>query len=389
MARRKRRSFGAPRRLPSGNWQARVPDSVTGEEISLGTFPTAADAEVAIANALAERSRGTWIDPRRSRVSLQQYGTRWLEDRNDLRPRTKELYECLLRLHILPSLGALELNRITTEVVRSWNQALLARKKPGQITAAKAYRLLRTILNTAVQDEIITRNPCVLRGAAVERSPERPIASLTEVYALADCIDQRFRAVILLAAFSGMRLGEIQGLTRRSLNIAELEVIVNGQVQELRDGSFHYGPPKTDAGYRRIKLPLSVVRAIKDHLEAFPVEGPDAYLFGGASNGEPFRRSVLNRAWSKARKAQGLTYLHFHDLRHTGQLFAASNGANAADLMQRMGHSSSQASQRYLHASREKDAAIAEAMERHITASLPTLAAPIISIGERSERRAN
>lgn len=79
------------------------------------------------------------------------------------------------------------------------------RERPGPPTVAKCYRLLRAILTTAVEDELILKNPCVFKRAGVENAPERPLATIEQVYALADAIDPRFRAMVLLAAFTGLR----------------------------------------------------------------------------------------------------------------------------------------------------------------------------------------
>ena len=80
----------------------------------------------------------------------------------------------LLDRYILPSLGRIELGELSPREVRSWHAALLKRGRPGPVTVAKAYRLLRTICETAFSDELIARNPCNLKGASVEHSPERP-----------------------------------------------------------------------------------------------------------------------------------------------------------------------------------------------------------------------
>ncbi len=68
-------------------------------------------------------------------------------------------------------------------------------------------------MGTAVEDGIITKNPCVIKGAGIERAPERPIATIAQVFALADAIDPRYRLALLLATFGGLRLGELLGLT--------------------------------------------------------------------------------------------------------------------------------------------------------------------------------
>lgn len=84
---------------------------------------------------------------------------------------------------------------------------------PGPSTVAKCYRLLRAMLNTAVEDRHLIANPCTIKGAGVEPCEERSIPSVAEVYALADAVAPRYRALVLLAAFGGLRRGELLGLT--------------------------------------------------------------------------------------------------------------------------------------------------------------------------------
>lgn len=118
----------------------------------------------------------------RTTLTLTDYSAQWLESRLTssgarLRPRVRELYEGQLRLHILPTLGRAPVAKLRPTTVRSWYTAL-ADHGPGAITAAKCYRLLRAILNTAVEDGLIAVNPCTIRGAGAERSPEGCIGRL-------------------------------------------------------------------------------------------------------------------------------------------------------------------------------------------------------------------
>ncbi len=162
---RKRRQQGGVDRLPSGRWRVRVQDPANGGRVSLGSFERKADAERAYANAVADQCRGVWVDPRHGRLTLAEYAPTWLAARltssgQPLRPRVRDLYESELRLHILPSLGRLELGRLNTSIVRAWHTDLLAHG-PGPSTVAKCYRLLRAILGTAVEDGLSFRRQLV------------------------------------------------------------------------------------------------------------------------------------------------------------------------------------------------------------------------------------
>ena len=130
----------------------------------------------------------------------------WIAERPALRPRTVELYRSLLRRHVTPWLGDVPLGRLDTPLVREWRARLLEEGVSATVTA-KAYRLLRAVLMTAVnEDRLISRNPCQVRGADREVAGERPVLSVAEVLALADEVPARYRAMILLTIFASPSL---------------------------------------------------------------------------------------------------------------------------------------------------------------------------------------
>jgi integrase len=358
----RRREFGSVRKLPSGRWQASYWHE-GARHTAEDTFATKSDAVAWLATAEADVVRGGWIDPRSGRIPLSTYANQWLQLRTDLRPRTRELYDYLLGRHILPYMGQLELSAITPSIVRRWFADLSSDDGPGAATAARTYRLFRTVLNTAVTDELILRNPCQVKGAGVERATERPVASMQEVAALADAIGPRLRCLVLLAAFCSLRRGEILGLTRADIDLLHRRLTVRRGVVSLRDGSLLMSPPKTPAGRRTVAIPSVVIPALKAHLSAYVGPSRDSLLFTGEKGG-PLRAHVLQKDWDKARIAVGREDLHLHDLRHSGNTWAAATGASTAELMARMGHSSPAAAIRYQHATADRDQAIADAVSK-------------------------
>jgi integrase len=355
-----RRDFGSVRKLASGRWQARAWSEPRGRQVSIGTFGTKTEAQKALASTTADQARGAWIDPGAGRLTLGEYAPRWLDHRPDLRPRTRELYASLLRLHVLPPLGALPLTKISTAGVREWHARLSSPAGPGASTAAKAYRLLRTILGTAFEDGLIAANPCTIRRAGQERSAKRPLVAIGDVYALADAIGPELRALVLLAAFGGLRRGELLALRRRNVDPLHGTVTIIEQVQRLQYGRVVYAPPKTAAGLRTVTLPKPVLDELASHL-ATGADGPDALVFNGQKGG-PLSEHMLQVRWNRARRTVGLPDVHLHDLRHHAGTLAASTGASTAELMARLGHSSPAAALRYQHATRDRDEAIAAMM---------------------------
>jgi Phage integrase, N-terminal SAM-like domain len=177
-----RSRWGSVRKLPSGKYQARY--QVNGVWWAAPTtFRTKGLADSFLAATRTELERGTWVDPTAGRIPLAAYAEKWLADRPNLRPRTIELYRSLLCLHVLPVLGSTELAHLTPGMVRSWRAGLIEAGHPGASTIAKSYRLLHAISATALEDGLTNRNPCVIKGASVERPAERPVATIEQVYA--------------------------------------------------------------------------------------------------------------------------------------------------------------------------------------------------------------
>lgn len=296
------------------------------------------------------------------------YAERWIVERN-LATRTRELYSGLLRLHVAPVLGGYKLADLTPGDVRRWRSSLLA-GGVSLTTAAKAYRLLRAVLSTAVDDLVLVRNPCRIKGADQEPVRERPVASVPQVFLLADTVPARFRTLILLAAFVGLRWGELIALRRRDLDLEAGTVAVWRSYGQPQKGPMTLGPPKSRASFRTVAFPDVIALPIRHHLARFVASEPDALVFTGERGGV-LRRGNFRPAvkWSESLAAAGLPDgFHFHDLRHTGNTLTARAGASTRELMARLGHDSLRAALIYQHATSERDQELAQAVSRRIAA---------------------
>jgi integrase len=327
-----------------------------GHQIRSKTFRRRADADRWARQQETRKDLGELVDPRAGAITLIDFARQWLPTR-DLRPRTRQLYGHLLARRIAPTFGTTPINRITTEAVRSWHAEVT--RDVSALQAAKAYRLLRAMLNTATADGLIVGNPCCIAGAGQERSPERPLVEPADVLRLADVIEPRYRALVLLAAIGGLRVGELLGLRRRHVDVNEATVRVDQQAIELIDGTRIITEPKSKAGRRTVAVPDVVVDALKVHLEQFTAPDRDAWVFVG-ERGQPLRRITLQRAWTAARGATAMTHITLHDLRHAGATLAAWTGASTKELMARLGHSTPRAALRYQHAAHHRDREIAD-----------------------------
>lgn len=362
-----RRRFGSVRRRESGQYQVRYVGADGLMRPAPRTFPDEKSAERWLVLKEAEILRGEWQAPEDGQIPLAEYASAWIAERK-LSPRTRELYEMLYRLHVGPYLGRRTLDRLTPEVIRRWRSDLL-RDGRSEWTAAKSYRLLRAILNTAVrEDRVIRSNPCTMRGYDKEPTSARSTASVDQVWQLSELVPRRYRVLILFAAFVGLRWGELVAIRSRDLDLDSGLVQVTRKFAELQNGQRVAGPPKSDAGFRTIALPQVVVTELRRHLKEFPPVDRNSLVFVGPK-GAPLRRNNFHRTvrWAEVTKAVGLPDgFHFHDLRHTGNTLTAASGASTRELMHRLGHASMRAALIYQHATSERDREIAQALGKRI-----------------------
>lgn len=359
-ASRRPRDTGSVRQLPSGRWQARYRDDDGALHPAPQTFDTKLDAS----SWLADYADGSAaLEPAERRVvpTFREYAEAWLASggrRGSLKPRTTDLYRAHLDRFILPTFGALKLDRITPTRVRTWYGSLDA-TKPTQ--RRQVYGLMSAIMATAYRDRIINEQPCTVDGAhKLDRSRTTTVATLAEVQAIADGIAPRYRAAVLLAVWCSLRQGELLELRRSDVDLVRGEVSITRAVTRTSAGPV-VGLPKSDAGIRTVSIPPHVLPDVKRHLTRYVDADQDALLFP-ARGGGWLQPSSLYRVFYRARDLAGRPDLRWHDLRHTGATLAAQSGATVADVMRRVGHSTTRAAMLYQHASDTRDAEVAAAM---------------------------
>lgn len=343
----------------------------------------AADAERV--RSEADALDGVGLDPRRGVTKLNAYFDAWLPARlvkgQPLTPSTRVGYRRLWERTIRGSIGQRQLRAIRPDSVRAWHGELAAAASQDQ--AAKAYRLLRAVLATAEADELIRQNPCRIRGAGQERAPERPMAATSLVLELAEAIEPRYRALVLVAGFAGLRTGESLGLRRCDVDVLHGEVRVVVQAQEVTGVGRAMLAPKSEAGRRTVAVPGIVTAALDVHLASFAAPGLDGVVFTGPE-GTPLRRATLSRAWRAAVAATGAPEnLRLHDLRHhAATLTARMPGVTTRELMARIGHASPRAALIYQHATAERDRAIAAFLDAEVAAAVTPKRAEVVALGD-------
>lgn len=356
--RSKRRQFGYVRKLPSGRFQASFIGPNGERQNAPKTFRTKTDAGRWLSNVEADLSKGVWMDDALGRQKFRDYADAYLTNNPNIGEKWAEDCRRNMRLHMVELLDK-PLIAITGPVVREWHSKALA-GTGGRTAIAQSYRFGRTVMNCAIADNAIRSNPFNIKGAGADKAQERSIASVLEVAELVEAITPRYRAAVLLAAWCGLRRGEICGLAVVDLDLTNNEVWVRRNRVELLESPRKFDKePKTPKGKRPVSFPPHVKPYLVEHLEKWAGK---EWLFVGR-DGDRMRGDSIRKAFTRARDRTGVN-LAFHDLRHTGQTLAASTGASLADLKKRLGHSSDAAASRYLHAVEGRDKEIAQALSK-------------------------
>ena len=317
-------------------------------------FSTRSEAKAFAAQTEANQSRGVTFDPSGGRVHFRTFAERWLEGRT-LAESTRDNYVESLELHVYPTFGRTPIGKITPDEVRRWYRPLRERVPSS---AARSYRIVRAVLATAVEDELIPRTPCRIKGAGSDPHTERPYVPAELVLALADVAHERIRPMILVAGFGGLRYGELRGLRVRHYDRLHGTLTV----VEAIDKRTRRKAPKTNSSQRVVTLPRFVLDAIDAHLANVATGGAEAPLFPGLAGGI-ISDGWFQREWRAARKQLDMTEVHFHDLRHAAGTMATQQGATMREVMARLGHSTTSAAIRYQKAAADRDRAIADKLD--------------------------
>lgn len=364
----RRRSFGTLRTMRSGRVQASYIAEDGRRYYSLHTYDSRTDAEGWLANERKLMELGEWSPPESraalkvlTGVTLREYAEQWMAQR-DLTPKTRALYNRLLKTRILPNLGDDILRAITPATVRSW-WVSLGRETPTSNT--HAYQLLKAIFSTAQADKVVTENPCQIKSAGKPPKP-RDVKPLTpaELDKVAAAAPECYRVAVPTAAWCGLRFGELIELRRKDIHIEGERVTLRIRRAATRvENKLVVGQPKTDAGIRDVTVPPHVARQLVDHMQKHTGKSPDAFVFT-TTRGQRLSTTAFTKSVKAGFAAVGKPDMRIHDLRHVGATLAAQAGATTKELMSRLGHTTPGMAMRYQIAAQERDAKIADAMSK-------------------------
>jgi len=300
-------------------------------------FARRVDAERFLVEVEHQKHTGAYVDPRAGRVTFREYAEQWRAGQPH-RPSTASLYERLLRLHVYPALGDRGLASVRRSEVQGWTATLAARVAPA--TVRQCYAVTRTIFGAAVEDKLLAESPC--RKIALPELPDDKIVPLTvdEVRAIADAAPTDLRALVVLAAATGLRSGEILGLTVERVDFLRRSVAVEQQLVYIVGRPPFIGAPKTRASRRTVPVPAFALGELAAHLAAFP-PGADRLVFHAAKTGGPMLRTTLNGRWRRTLRRAGLPEtVRLHGLRHHYASVLIDGGESVKVVQERLGHAS-------------------------------------------------
>lgn len=283
--------------------------------------------------------KGEWVDPRAGRVTFGEVTERWMASRSSLRESTKSRDRSLLDSLILPRLASTPLAAIQPSDLDAFVADLLAAGK-APATIHKVWQILSGIFGLAVRDRLIALTPArEVRLPKIEVEEPRALP-VEEVMLLADSIDPRYRALVLVGAFGGLRFGELAGLKVGDFDPLCHHVRVRRTISDVR-GRLVEGPPKTQKGIRTVTLPRFIADELATHLANRPTVSPQDWIFPAPQGGPLRRTGWVRRHWKPALKAAGLEEnLGTHILRHSQVALLIAQGEHPKVIADRLGHTS-------------------------------------------------
>jgi integrase len=250
------------------------------------------------------------------------------------RPSTQAAYVQHYKAYIEPTFGHRVLASITPEDISGWHRAL-DKRGVGHPTIGSADKVLRAILRRALASRHIAWNPTVAVDARPVQTREMQFLTAQEVRRLADATPDRYRTLVYVLAYGGLRIGEAVGLRLEDLDPLRGRLTVARSVTEV-GGRLVPGPTKTGK-VRAVSLPGFLRDMLAAHIADFP--NRDGILFAGPVGGMLRPNNFRKRIFYRATKEAGLEGLRVHDLRHTCAALLFAQGAPIKAVAERLGHS--------------------------------------------------
>lgn len=338
-------------------WRARY-NGLDGRERSR-SFERKIDAERWLSSQLVRLDRGEWVDPHLGNIYWADYSEQLQASGVHVAPRTAETYRAC-HARAVKLIGDMPLSRLTTELLRGVIADLTAAGYAPE-TVAKTMRWVRLTLNQAVRDRRLVVSPANGIQLPVPRRSDMRLLDPRQVEQLAETMPDRFQSLPIVAAYTGLRWGELAGLLVGNIDMLRRRLTVRTSLIEAAGVAPRLGSPKTAASERTITLPKVVTETLGLHFHSHPpVDG----LVWTTDRGGFLRRGSFSRVWRKAVAESVGQPCTPHDLRHTQASWLIAAGEHPKTIQTRLGHSSIQVTMdRYGHLMEGLDARTADRLD--------------------------
>jgi integrase len=302
-------------------------------------FRTKRDAELFLAGIELDKSRGAYIDPTKTRVTISDWMDVWVAARPDLRATSRTRAIGIINTHIRPRLGPIQIGQFTRLQAQQWAAGI-----PGSPeTVRKVVNVLSGALQLAVDDGRLPANPAQRLKLPKRIKTAKRYLSHDEVAALALAVGKRphgrelgYDRLILLMAYCGLRWGELSGLRIQDLDLPRARLQVKQTV--VADKGYQRIEAPKDYEHRSIPIPEFLVTMLEQQVAGRPEAQP---VFFGMRTKTYLRNHAFRKGWfDPAATAIGLDGITPHELRHTAASLAVSAGAHVKSVQRMLGHAS-------------------------------------------------
>lgn len=332
---------------------------------------------------------------RRARLKLLEDGLRptsrtvaqlvelHITQRPKLRPASRYTYRNALKTAIAPHLGDRPARELTRSDVRAWHQTLLkAGYSPASIQ--QAHRLLSGALQTAVGDDELPRNVAALeRPPRAHGTPEPPAWTEQQIehFLTLAATDTRDGALWILLALTGLRISEAVALRWDDVELADLRtaaVTVRATGTRTERGARTIGPPKSDAGKRRVSLPPDATAALRDHRDRQAFRGASPWVFPGVQGG-PMAPETARLHLHRFCRLHDLSDITPHQLRHIHASWLLAAQANPKAILARLGWTRLSLLDTYAHLVPGAADALADTLAQRLDATRAATSEDVVS----------
>ena len=376
MAKKRANGEGSIRKRSDGRWEGRYTAGYhpeTGKRIIKNVLgKTQAECKAKLKKAI-EESHALDVG-RADEYTVAAWLRTWFElyAKPHIRPSTMNYYHRNIEQHIIPAIGDIPLNKLTTrDLQKLYNdlqnngrlRKVQKKEKPGlsNSTVRGIHMMLHNALDRAVKEKLILTNPtenCII--PKIEKQ-EMKILHPDHISAYLDAAEQRGALpMFYLELVSGLRKGELTALLWSDLDIQNRTIYVSKQYVKNPNGELTLSRPKTETSVRKVSIPQEAVDLLIAEHGKHP-ENP--YMFPSPATGEMYYPDSVVNLHKKILKDAGLPHIRFHDLRHTFATLALQNGVDVKTVSSMLGHCDAGFTLRtYTHTTRQMQRNAAEKM---------------------------